>query len=99
MKVDNNITSEKSVYYEFKYNTGPQLPPFLLYTFHISYLSKMVALVTYNLAAPDGNRMHSSTGPLHTHEGVTKSFRTGRLERELKMVQLSVTRYSCIAIL
>jgi hypothetical protein len=33
------------------------------------------------------------------YEGVSKSFRTGRLERELKMVQLSATRCSCIAIL
>jgi hypothetical protein len=33
------------------------------------------------------------------HEGVTKSFRTGRLERELQMVQLSATKCSCIAIL
>jgi hypothetical protein len=34
-----------------------------------------------------------------SHEGVSKSFRTGRLERELQMVQLSATRWSCIAIL
>jgi hypothetical protein len=33
------------------------------------------------------------------YEAVSKSFRTGRLERELQMVQLSATRYSCIAIL
>jgi hypothetical protein len=33
------------------------------------------------------------------YEGVTKSSRTGRLERELKMVQLSATRCSCNAIL
>jgi hypothetical protein len=33
------------------------------------------------------------------YEGVSKSFRTGRLERELQMVQLSATRCSCIAIL
>jgi hypothetical protein len=32
-------------------------------------------------------------------EGVSKSCRTGRLERELQMVQLSATRCSCIAIL
>jgi hypothetical protein len=32
------------------------------------------------------------------YEGVFKSFRTGRLERELQMVQLSATRCSCIAI-
>jgi hypothetical protein len=34
-----------------------------------------------------------------SYEGVSKSFRTGRLERELQMVQLSVTICSCIAIL
>jgi hypothetical protein len=33
------------------------------------------------------------------YDGVSKSFRTGRLERELQMVQLSATRCSCIAIL
>jgi hypothetical protein len=33
------------------------------------------------------------------YEGVSESFRTGRLERELQMVQLSATRCSCIAIL
>jgi hypothetical protein len=31
------------------------------------------------------------------HEGVSKSFRTGRLEQELQMVQLSATRYSYTA--
>jgi hypothetical protein len=34
-----------------------------------------------------------------TYEGVSKSFRTGRLERELQMVQLSATGCSCITIL
>jgi hypothetical protein len=33
------------------------------------------------------------------YEGVSKSFRTGHLERELQMVQLSATRCSYIAIL
>jgi hypothetical protein len=33
------------------------------------------------------------------YEGVSKSFRTGRLERELQMVQLPATSCSCIAIL
>jgi hypothetical protein len=32
------------------------------------------------------------------YEGVSKSFRTGHLERELQLVQLSATRCSCIAI-
>jgi hypothetical protein len=34
-----------------------------------------------------------------TYEVVSKSFRTGRLERGLQMVQLPATRCSCIAIL
>jgi hypothetical protein len=34
-----------------------------------------------------------------TYEGVSKSFRTGRLERELQIVPLSATECSCIAIL
>jgi hypothetical protein len=33
------------------------------------------------------------------YESVSKSFRTGHLERELQMVQLSVIRYSYITIL
>jgi hypothetical protein len=33
------------------------------------------------------------------YESVSKSFRTGRLERELQMVQFSATKCSCIAIL
>jgi hypothetical protein len=36
---------------------------------------------------------------LHIIECVSISFRTGRLERELQMVELSATRCSCIAIL
>jgi hypothetical protein len=33
------------------------------------------------------------------YDGISKSFRTGGLERELQMIQLSATRCSCIAIL
>jgi hypothetical protein len=33
------------------------------------------------------------------HEGVSKSFRTGRLQRELQMLQLSAIVCNCIAIL
>jgi hypothetical protein len=33
-----------------------------------------------------------------TYQGVSKSVRTGRLERELQMVQLSATKCNCIAI-
>jgi len=39
------------------------------------------------------------SSPYEEYEGVPKTFRTGRLERELQMVQLSATRCSCIAIL
>jgi nuclear receptor subfamily 1 group D protein 3 len=33
------------------------------------------------------------------YKGISKSFQTGRLERELQMAELSATRCSCIAIL
>jgi hypothetical protein len=33
------------------------------------------------------------------YEGVSRTFRTGRLERELQMVQISATSCSCSAIL
>jgi hypothetical protein len=36
---------------------------------------------------------------LKVYEVISKSFRTGRLERKLQMVQLSATVCSCIAIL
>jgi hypothetical protein len=36
---------------------------------------------------------------VRNYERVSKSFRTGRLELELQMVQFSATRSSCIAIL
>jgi len=37
--------------------------------------------------------------PPSSDEGVSKSFRTGRLERELQMIQLSATKCSSVAIL
>jgi hypothetical protein len=40
-----------------------------------------------------------SSWQMWQYEGVTGSFRTGRLERELQMVQIFATRYSYIAIL
>jgi hypothetical protein len=39
------------------------------------------------------------SNPVHSCEGVSKSFRIGRLQRELQTVQLSATRCSGIAIL
>jgi hypothetical protein len=43
----------------------------------------------------------TTSGPTstETYEGVSKSFRTDRLERELQMVQLYATKCSCIIIL
>jgi hypothetical protein len=37
--------------------------------------------------------------PRFLYYGESRSFRTGRLERELQIIQLSAIRYSCIAIL
>jgi hypothetical protein len=42
---------------------------------------------------------HISVFVFMNYEGVYKSFRTGSLERDLQMVQLFATRYSCIVIL
>jgi len=36
---------------------------------------------------------------LHVSEDISKSFWTGRLDRELQMIQLSATRCNCVAIL
>jgi len=45
-----------------------------------------------------GHYFEGFSDPSPTWEGVSKSFRTGRLERELRMVKLSVTRFSRVAI-
>jgi hypothetical protein len=64
------------------------------FQFHLLTHSKWIG------EQPLGNQILSSFfSSLSTDEGVSKSFRTGRLERELQMVQLSATRCSCIAIL
>jgi hypothetical protein len=43
--------------------------------------------------------MMETDAEYEAYEDVSKSFRTGRLEVELQMVQLFSTRCSCIAIL
>jgi hypothetical protein len=48
---------------------------------------------------PVSSKIHFGLPLRFSYEGVSKSFRTGRLERELQMVQLSATRCSCIALL
>jgi hypothetical protein len=53
-----------------------------------------------NLTPQGGaNSRRLSATAYSIYEGVSKSFRTGRLERELQMVQLSAIKCSCIAIL
>jgi hypothetical protein len=49
-------------------------------------------------ALPSGKEPRYPLDRRLTYEGVSKSFRTGRLARELQMVQLSATRCSCITI-
>jgi hypothetical protein len=62
------------------------------YTFHESSL--------YYFAHPVDLEVHLlHIGRTHTYKGVYKSFRTGHMERELQMIELSATRCSCIAIL
>jgi hypothetical protein len=39
----------------------------------------------------DTNKMWKQNISDHIYKGISKSFRTGRLERELQMVQLSAT--------
>jgi hypothetical protein len=51
------------------------------------------------LASTASFHIDSYSSHTHTHESVSKSFRTGRLQRELQMVQFSATRCSCMAIL
>jgi hypothetical protein len=45
------------------------------------------------------SKVSNSEAAVSVYEGVYKSFRTGRLERELQIVQFTATRCSCIAIL
>jgi len=49
--------------------------------------------------APKSSYLLSEFIRVYRYEGVTISFRNGRLDRELQIVQLSATRCSCIAIL
>jgi hypothetical protein len=57
---------------------------------------KFIHLLLYISSCLNNGLLQYST---QIYEGVSKSFRTGRLERELQMIQLCATRYSCIAIL
>jgi hypothetical protein len=72
------------------------------FTFTLPYFHNFWHCYTCNLARSFGNWcqvIRSALDPICMYEGVSKSFRTGLLERELQMVQLSATRCSCVAIL
>jgi len=55
-------------------------------------------LTKFKISPPCGLGALKSVPMFRICEGVSKSFGTGRLERELQIVQLSVTRCSYIAI-
>jgi hypothetical protein len=61
---------------------------------------QLLSSFCFNITFPDKHMTSRWCFPLVVfNEVVSKSFRTGRLERELQIVQLSATRCSCIAIL
>jgi hypothetical protein len=59
----------------------------------------VVGICVLNLTEPLIHRDFNADNHPRSNERVSKSFPTGRLERELQMVQLSATGCSCIAIL
>jgi hypothetical protein len=69
---------------------GKALPQRHFSTINLSLTTQSLKQVLYG---------ENSVTNLSNYESLSKSFRTGRLERELQMVQLSATRRSCIAIL
>jgi hypothetical protein len=67
----------------------------LVHTFIICF-----SYIYFNITLPFSQAVSKPVGFKQTqYEGLSKSFRTGRLEREMQIVQLSATRCSCIGIL
>jgi hypothetical protein len=79
---------------------GPTKPPIQLVPGALfpGLSGRDVKLTTHFQVAPR-LRMHGATPSLPQYEGESKSFRTGRLKRELQMIQLSATTCSCIVVL
>jgi hypothetical protein len=72
----------------------------LLLSFFVAPLSVCfvsLLLIPHPVVAITNLRIHGMY--VRTYEVISKSFRTGRLEPELQMVQLSAARCCCIAIL
>jgi hypothetical protein len=67
------------------------------WTVHVEFAENHAGNLLRECRVPSTSAVMSAESP--TYESISKSFRTGRLEGELQMVQLSATRCSCIAIL
>jgi hypothetical protein len=90
----------------YSYSSDQEIPCFYGTRRFITVFTKPIHLTLYRSNSAQFTPSHfislRSIYPIHSHlmyEGVSKSFRTGRLERKLQMVQLSATRCICIAIL
>jgi hypothetical protein len=81
------------------HSSSPEVKNSWSYTYTPSYIFMAGCLILSNGCLHGVVLSTGTTLPDAWYEGVSKSFRTGRLERELQMVQLSATRCSCIAIL
>jgi hypothetical protein len=76
----------------------PKNENFILRIKGLKFLIILLHLKRLNEAGSDQEMSYFNKTPRYTRE-YRKIFLTGRLERELQMVQLSATRCSCIAIL
>jgi hypothetical protein len=67
----------------------------------LSYIHRSASQIQISVTFRNFRLSVNGTGRelCYIHEGVSKSFRTGRLEQELQIVQLSAIGCSCIAIL
>jgi hypothetical protein len=72
---------------------------FDLHHFRNVILTSSVPFKQIRDAHSSGRKTHVPVASRKHYEGVTKRFGTGRLERELQMVQLCATWCSCITIL
>jgi hypothetical protein len=69
-------------------------------SFHKNYLAQWCWIPSSQRAIFSRRKILCATeSHILINGGISKIFRTGRLERELQMVQLPATRCSCIAIL
>jgi hypothetical protein len=70
-----------------------------IFILFVHFPGNLTTIICNNRVYSSGHTSDYQPLIINKYEGVSRSFRTGRLERELQMVQLSATRCSCIAIL